>query len=671
MSRGLRVRTLVLFVVVMLGAGVVSGLLGWRVISDTRAELGLAIAREAALRAHLRVEAKIGREIALARRMAESSATLDWMRQEADPVLNARFQREAEGFRTAFADHKYFVGIARSGHFYYADDRERQGELAELHTPDQSWFSATLARPNGVLINVDHDARLKVTDVWINVAVRDGEGTGLGVIGTGIGLKRFLTEVLESTDAGVVSMLVDANGAIFAHPDMERMAFALANGAETDKTLYNLAAHEGDAQALRETLAAAHATPNEVFSVVANVDGGRREVAMAWEAELGVAVVSLVDPYVVADFRTTTVAAVAASVALILFMALLAAALGFDRLVLRPLAVLTKSVRHFATGDYAAGSSLARADEIGELARAFDDMAARVRANAEHLERQVAVRTSELAQAHGRIAEAHRALTDSIDYARLIQRAVLPGRGEAKALPEGCSVLWRPREVLGGDLYMHRARDDLHLFGVVDCAGHGVPGACMTMAAHAALQVAIEKAAWDDPAAILTRVDALMRETLPDDGGRGAPATSMDLGLMLVDRVAGQVVFSGARIDLFWSEPGSCSRVSGARRGMNDRRRGVFFNTVVKTAPGRSFLLTTDGLLDQTGGDRGFGFGAKGFQDWAAKTAELSPEYRMTSLQVAFDAHRGERRQLDDLTVLAIRPDLFEDSGQTGKEHKG
>ena len=661
---GLRGKTAILFLVVALSSFALAGVLALRIVTDIRADLSGALARDDALRARQRAEAELGRELALARRFADSTATLDWLAGETDPLRRRRFVREAEGYRHAFTGRGYFAAVAASRHFHYADDQHAPepelGYVIRADNPDNAWYFKTLAAPEGVWINVDLDKHFAVTNVWINVRATAADGTALGVVGTGINLRHFLAEVLGSRDGGVVTMLVDDAGVIVAHPDPQRMAYDLAGRDGSDKSLFRLAAGAEDAAALRRALAETRDAPDQLPTLTVTIDGASRAVAMARVPNLGWTAVTLVDPGAVAGFRSGPVFAAAASAGAVLILALLGAVVGFDRLVLWPLVGLTASVRRLARGEFDDRPPPRRRDELGELARAFDDMARRVRAHSEHLERQVAERTAALAESNRRMAETHRALTDSIDYASLIQGALLPGRRAADPLPAACFVLWRPRDVVGGDLYLYRRRDGTHLFGVADCAGHGVPGACMTMLAHAALQVALADTAWDDPAAILHRVDRLMREALPGGGGRGAPATNVDLGLAFVDPGRGRLVFAGARIDLFCAEPGLCRRVAGGRRSLNDRRSAPHANTELAIAPTATYLLTTDGLLDQAGGERGHGFGTERFAAWAATAAALPVAEQAEALATAFDRYRGDQAQRDDVTVLGFRCDGME-----------
>ncbi|MBF3202250.1 histidine kinase, partial [Pseudomonas aeruginosa] len=130
---------------------------------------------------------------------------------------------------------------------------------------------------------------------------------------------------------------------------------------------------------------------------------------------------------------------------------------------------------------------LARQDEIGSLSKAFASMAEQVRRHTAELEDKVQERTQALEEANREMAAAQKKIGDSLDYASLIQRAILPDRQLSATLGEHHFILWKPRDVVGGDFYVYREQADGYLIGVVDCAGHGVPGALMTMLARAAI----------------------------------------------------------------------------------------------------------------------------------------------------------------------------------------
>ncbi|MBF3347939.1 HAMP domain-containing protein, partial [Pseudomonas aeruginosa] len=145
-----------------------------------------------------------------------------------------------------------------------------------------------------------------------------------------------------------------------------------------------------------------------------------------------------------------------------------------------------------AAGRYDTPLPLARQDEIGSLSKAFASLADQVRRHTAELEDKVQERTQALEEANREMAAAQKKIGDSLDYASLIQRAILPDRQLSATLGEHHFILWKPRDVVGGDFYVYREQTDGYLIGVVDCAGHGVPGALMTMLARAAIDHAIE-----------------------------------------------------------------------------------------------------------------------------------------------------------------------------------
>lgn len=241
------------------------------------------------------------------------------------------------------------------------------------------------------------------------------------------------------------------------------------------------------------------------------------------------------------------------------------------------------------------------------------------------------------------------------DYASLIQRAILPDRLMQASLGENHFVLWKPRDVVGGDFYIYREGEDDDLIGVIDCAGHGVPGALMTMLAFAGIDQAIDSVQGHDPAAILQNTDTAMRAMLGRDQFNKALATSMDVGLVRIDRKRRCLIFSGARISLFASDGNEVREYKGGRRAIGDRRQGEYGDIEVPLQEGWTFYLCTDGFLDQAGGKHGFGFGTHRFTDMLCNYANrpLDEQARLFSALLA--EYQGELPQRDDITLLSFR----------------
>jgi serine phosphatase RsbU (regulator of sigma subunit) len=654
-GRSLRGKTVALLLATTGVVVLAAVLIGYYVADDIRQNLGTALARNQAQLTKQRILSAVGREMALSQRFAESTVLREWMADEQEPTKADRFFKEGEGFRRAFTDQSYFAALASSRHFYFADpEAAPRAAMRYTATPgnaDDAWFFATLKKNQGYSLNVDFDKKLQVTNVWINIVVQDEQGQPLGIAGTGLNLSRFLANVLANREPGVVTMILDQNGTIVAHPDTSRMEYATAGKQNSEKTVFRLVERATDQEALRQALASAMADDGESTATLRlRLEGAPSLAAATYIPSLRWTVLTAVDMNTskVLDARLATGLLFGTLLLLALLVGVYTA--GLNRLVLRPLAQLTAAVRRIGAGHYDERLESPRQDEIGELTRAFDTMAQQVREHSDNLERLVAERTREL-------AEAHRKVTDSIRYASLIQNAILPDRTLDATLQGQYFALWRPRDVVGGDFYLYRHDDRGCLFGVVDCAGHGVPGACMTMIAHAALEVAASDTPLSDPAALLQRTDSAARAMLPDDERMRQIATSMDMGLAYVDLEQRQVTFSGARLGLFWSDGSDCQEVPGHRRGINDRKAGEYQNVQVPLAPGRSFYLVSDGLLDQAGGEQGFGFGAGRLAAWIREHAAQPLEAQKEALARTLQDYQGPHPQRDDITILAFRFD--------------
>ncbi|SMH44385.1 SpoIIE family protein phosphatase [Azospirillum agricola] len=334
-----------------------------------------------------------------------------------------------------------------------------------------------------------------------------------------------------------------------------------------------------------------------------------------------------------------------------------------NRLVLAPLARLTRSAGAIATGDYRIRLRNTRSDEIGQLTSAFNHMASTVHDYTMTLEQRVTERTEELRQSNEQLGVVNRQVMDSIQYASLLQAAILPDeRAMARRLDE-VFALWRPRDVVGGDFYIFRelgdGPDGDFLIGVADCSGHGVPGAFMTMMVNAVLDHVVSETPDGDPSAILGGLNRMVRAALAR--GRENPRfdNGLDIGLCLVRPRSGDLRFAGGRIGLHVVDPaaGTVAEIKGDPQSLGYRRSRidhVFTVHTVPLAPGVSFYLTTDGFLDQAGGPRGFGFGNRRFDAMLLEQAGQPMADRKTAFARALANHQGDRPQRDDITLLGF-----------------
>lgn len=369
--------------------------------------------------------------------------------------------------------------------------------------------------------------------------------------------------------------------------------------------------------------------------------------------------------YSTAEVRQATLDALVPVVGLLLLSLLGAMAvlgLTMNRMVLRPLRRLTQLASAMARGDYGARVDAGRTDEIGVLADGFNRMAATVQDHTSMLESRVRERTEAL-------AATNRAIMDSINYAQLIQSAILPS---ADALSAGLTehfVLWRPRDVVSGDFYVCREVADGFVVAVADCTGHGVPGAFMTMTASAMLNNALDQLGAADPAAVLAAVDRKVRAALHQEGearnGAECFDNGLDLALCHIRPAEGRLVFAGARIPLLIVTDDGVTELRGDRKSLGYRPAGQaadrsatespFTNHGIALRPGQTFILGTDGLADQNGGEHGRSFGRARLRDMLRQGGTGSLDRLKTELESSLDRFQSGREQRDDITLFGFR----------------
>lgn len=268
------------------------------------------------------------------------------------------------------------------------------------------------------------------------------------------------------------------------------------------------------------------------------------------------------------------------------------------------------------------------------------------------LEQAVSERTREL-------AVRNEAIMDSIGYAKRIQETMLPSPEQMNRLLAGVEVLWRPKDVVGGDFYWVRPYRDGVLAGIGDCTGHGVPGAFMTLLAVSKLDRIIERDRELSPGEILEELNRLLKATLAQEERNGATDDGLDLGLCYVTKE--KLVYAGAGCPLFLYRDGGITIMEGEKKGIGYRRTPPDFrygNRELEVESGDICCMATDGIFDQNGGDKGRTFGKSRFVEWlgAHGHAPLSEQGGLFLREL--ESFRGEADQRDDMTWMAFRPHL-------------
>lgn len=371
------------------------------IIASTVVQLGTLFAEKQVLYDRYRGLGALVREVSLAETLAGSQAIRDWANDEADPDLMRRGIAELEHYRQSFADGSYFFVIGQSRNYYFNDAAngyagEQYRYTLDPANPRDAWYDLTTAQGEGCHLNVDNDAHLGVTKVWMNCVIREGNRV-LGVLGTGIDLTSFIQDVVNIPQVGVTSMFVDRQGRVQAHRDEDMVDLRSLTAEMSEKrTVFSMVEGNGDRAAMRNLMDEVAAGDGVVRSRFMTIDGKQTLVGVGYLDKLGWFNVTLMDVDTIIDKRLFVpigllVAAVMGLVAAVL-------ALVFKRQVLNRIKALDGAVQAAQSGNY--GPALAMGDgaqdEIGRLWASFTDMAVAVSSHTQSLEARVRERTEEL-----------------------------------------------------------------------------------------------------------------------------------------------------------------------------------------------------------------------------------------------------------------------------------
>lgn len=282
----------------------------------------------------------------------------------------------------------------------------------------------------------------------------------------------------------------------------------------------------------------------------------------------------------------------------------------------------------------------------------------------EELSRKVRERTAELEERNKEIEIKNKNITDSIRYAKTIQRAILPNTEKFCQVFSNYFLIYLPKDIVSGDFYWLRHFPEEHkaFIAVGDCTGHGVPAAFMSLIGTATLNETVNQKKIYNPAEILRNLHESIRISLGQADGKNEDG--IDLGLCLIEQdpedvEKRKVTFAGAKRSLFCvtKQQAELIEVKGDRKsvgGMQKEDKRLFTNQVLGFHSGDMLYLTSDGYTDQNGEERRK-YGKLRFLQVLTDLSLLSlPEQHKELLQ-ELKEHQGNAPQRDDITILGVR----------------
>jgi serine phosphatase RsbU (regulator of sigma subunit) len=251
----------------------------------------------------------------------------------------------------------------------------------------------------------------------------------------------------------------------------------------------------------------------------------------------------------------------------------------------------------------------------------------------------------------------YKQVTDSIHYAKRIQDAILPTANTVKQLLQDAFILFKPKDIVSGDFYWIEKKSNLVYFAAVDCTGHGVPGAFMSLVGHNILKDILNNTTATEPAEILDRLREGVVNTLRvDDSGRQAK-DGMDMTLCALNYDTLELQYAAAFNPLYIIRGGELI-IHPANKfpiGSFVGEKTNFDNHRIQLQKGDQIFIFSDGYADQFGGPSGKKFMVGNFRKLLTQVSAFDSHTQKQKLDETLLTWQGGQEQVDDVLVIGVK----------------
>lgn len=250
------------------------------------------------------------------------------------------------------------------------------------------------------------------------------------------------------------------------------------------------------------------------------------------------------------------------------------------------------------------------------------------------------------------LEQKNREIMDSVNYAKLIQDAIMPDQQDITEVFPEHFILHRQRDVIGGDFpYVRRLGRHLYI-AAIDCVGHGIPGAMLTAMVNASLNEVLLRNGINRIEEIPERAFHLMSQNLDSLGGR---SVGFDMALCRVDTETGIFHFCGAGRPMYLVRKGQVEEFRGSRFGMNMDHQVELTSQEVPVEKGDRVFLFSDGFADQFGGPQDRKFSSSRFRNLIASTSQLRMKKQKEVIKDVLLDWKRSKEQTDDILIIGVQ----------------
>lgn len=308
-------------------------------------------------------------------------------------------------------------------------------------------------------------------------------------------------------------------------------------------------------------------------------------------------------------------------------------------------------------------------EELVQLNKSLEEKVREKTAKLAELLREVQLKNEELLQLNDvlndsikelekqkkEIEKQHHDITSSIRYARRIQTAFLPSETAFRSVLPDSFIIFRPKSIVSGDLYWFTKKIGRIFVAAIDCTGHGVPGAFMSMLAYTVFEKIINENHIIEVDKILLFAHQEITQLLRQEE-ENSVKDGMDAGICMIDTRSKTVEFAGARIPLVYIGQGQLNWLKGDKfsLGGSSLESMQFTKHKIVVLHPMQFYLFSDGVEDQFGGYNHGKFGRQRVKDILQRFHHLPFSEQKQNIEIVLDLWRGDEHQTDDMMLIGF-----------------
>ncbi len=255
-----------------------------------------------------------------------------------------------------------------------------------------------------------------------------------------------------------------------------------------------------------------------------------------------------------------------------------------------------------------------------------------------------------------KIEDTHKQITDSINYASRIQKAMLHGESVLEDNFHQYFIIYKPRDVVSGDFYWIKKIRNYIAIVAADCTGHGVPGAFMSMLGISLLNEQVTSRRLDSPGEILDNLRKKIKIYLKQTGKSEETKDGMDMALCLINIENLKAKYSGAYNPLYIVRNNEIIEYKATRNPIGIYLKEKHFETQsIQLEKDDSIYLFSDGFVDQFGGEKGGKFKSKRFKKILLENTNNSMTEQKQNFENTLTNWQGDFEQVDDILFMGIK----------------